>query len=638
MILKLKLFIVVLLLMFAGTSFAQESSVIVEDNFSNNSYQWWVGRSKTGGCEITRGEYIINYYGEKSWSSNIHVTLNPIHDFVIESRISRLSGTDTNGYGLTWGKGKKGYYNFIITPKGKFYVRKVAYGQKGKYLIKWKRTGHISQSGITNKLRIQKSGNELLFFINDKFVAKIPNQPFFGDQVGFMVYQKQQIAVDNFIVYGNTDNHVTHTDVVHAVSPNLEIKQIAINDKQDIENMSSAYGNGNSIIEPGESVEVTAFVQNFGLGTAKNVVAKISLDVDDRNISFPDSYKEFELGDIASGDYKKLTFFFFTSRRYASKELPFKVMLSEKGGAYKKVQELGLKMNERTKNIVDVNVSKLDLKENADMKQIVEIIELADVDKNIPVTNFNGEKTLAVVIGIENYKYAPTVDYAKRDAQVFYKYALNVFGIPADNIYFLTDREATLGEFNKIFSKDGWLARRSVQGETNIMVYYAGHGAPDVKTKSAYIIPYDIDPNYAKTGFSLNHLYASLSGIQAKSVTVFVDACFSGKSRKNEMLLAGTRGVIIKPENSAFSGKNMAVLAASSNDEYSSAYPEKYHGLFTYFLLKELQENSYSLPSTTVTAFFQKIQKAVIKRAGYLDKQQTPSLQGNDKDRLLIMQ
>ena len=634
--LRFKIFIPVLLLIISNIVTAQENTVIVEDNFSNNSYQWWIGKGQSGSCDIARGEYLIKYYGNKSWSTNINATLNPSNDFVIESRISRLGGAETNGYGLVWGKGKRGYYNFIITPKGKFYVRKIESGKKGKYLIRWKKTKHISQTSITNKLRVQKSDSEILFFINDKFVAKIPHQPFFGNQLGFMLYQKQQIAVDNLIVYGNSDSHVVNP-VVQAVLPNLEIRQLAINDKQDIENMSSAYGNGNSIIEPGESVEVTAFVQNFGLGTAKNVIAKVNLDVEDRNISFPDEYKTFELGDIASGDYKKLKFFFFTSRRYALKDLPFKISLQEKAGSYKKEQDLGLKMNERTKNIVDVNISKLDLKENADMKQISEIVELADVDKNIPVTNIDGEKTLAVVIGIEDYKYAPVVDNAKRDAQVFYKYASNVFGIPKENIYFLTNREATLGEFNKIFSKDGWLARRAVENESNIMVFYAGHGAPDVKSKSAYLIPYDIDPNYAKTGFSLNRLYGSLSGIKAKSVMVFLDACFSGKSRSNEMLVAGTRSVIIKPENSAFSGKNMAVLAASENDEYSSAYPGKYHGLFTYYLLKTLKENAYNLPNLTINELYEKVRADVVKRAGYLDKQQTPSLQGNNKNRLLIM-
>ncbi len=634
---KNKIFFFILLIISSIHIIAQESAVLVEDNFSDNRYKWWVGKTQNGSGEILRGEYIIKYTGQKSWASNIHTGLNPRYDFVIESRISRISGTANNGYGLIFGKGKNGYFNFIITPQGRFYVRRVERGKKGQYLIRWKKTSAISQTSITNKLRVQKTGNEILFYINERYVGKIPYQSFFGDQVGFMLYQRQQIAVDYIVVYGNGTQTVSQEEkVVAAVQPKLEIRQIAINDKEDIGNMSSAYGNGNSIIEPGESVEVTAFVQNFGLTTAKNVVAKIELGTDDRNISFPDEYKTFKLGDIPSGDYKKLTFFFFTSRRYTSKDLPFKVKLT--AGGYKTEQALGLKMNERTKNIVDVNISKLDLKETAEMKEITEIIVKADVDKDIPKTNFNGENTLAVIIGIENYKYAPLVDNAKRDAQVFYKYAVNVFGIPEDNIYFLTNREATLGEFNKIFSKDGWLARRSEQGKTNIIVYYAGHGAPDTKTKSAYMIPYDIDPNYAKTGFALNKLYGSLAGLQAKSVTVFIDACFSGISRSNKMLIAGARGVIIKAESSAFSAKNMVVLAAAQNDEYSVSYPEKYHGLFTYYLLKELKEKAYDLPTLPVRTFFEDIKKQVVKRAGYLDKQQTPTLQGNDKDRPVIMQ
>lgn len=635
---KSKIFFTILLILNVFQTIGQESTVLVEDNFSDNRYDWWLGKTQNGRAEILRGEYIIKYSGQKSWASNIHTGLNPRYDFVIESRISRISGTETNGYGLVFGKGKNGYYNFIITPQGRFYVRKIERGKKGQYLIRWKKTSAISQTSITNKLRVQKTGNEILFYINERYVGKIPYQSFFGDQVGFMMYQAQQIAVDYLVVYGNGRQTVVQEkeNVVQALLPKLEIRQIAINDKEDIGNMSSAYGNGNSIIEPGESVEVTAFVQNFGLAAAKNVVAKIELGTEDRNISFPDEYKTFKLGEIPSGDYKKLTFFFFTSRRYTSKDLPFTVKLTADN--YRTEQALGLKMNERTKNIVDVNISKLNLKENAEMKEIQEIVVLSDVDKDIPVTNFDGENTLAVIIGIENYKYAPVVDNAKRDAQVFYKYAVNVFGIPENNIYFLTNREATLGEFNKIFSKDGWLARRSEQGKTNIIVYYAGHGAPDTKTKKAYLIPYDIDPNYAKTGFSLNKLYGSLAGLQAKSVSVFIDACFSGVSRSNKMLIAGARGVIIKPESSAFSAKNMVVLSASAADEYSASYPEKYHGLFTYYLLKELKDKAYDLPTLAVRDFFEDIKKQVVKRAGFLDKQQTPTLQGNNKDRPVIMQ
>lgn len=618
------------------TAFSQEKGVLVEDNFSSNAYKWWVGRSPVAKCEIAHGEYILSYRGEKSWSSNIEVDIDPDEDFVIESKLSRMSGTDENGYGITWGKGKNGYYNFIITPKGKFYIRKVERGKKGKYLINWKKSPYINENSITNKLRVQKIANELSFFINDKFVARLPFEPLFGNQVGFMLYQQQEVAAEYLIVYGGSDKVVTKP-VVNENNPDLKILQLAIKDNEDIENLSSSYGNGNSIIEPGESIEVTAFVQNFGHVTAKDVEAKVLLDIEDRNISFPDEYKTFELGDIQSGDYKKLQFFFFTSRRYQSDDIPFKVVLKEKKGAYKKEQALGLKMNERTTNIVDVDLSQLKVNKDAEMKQITEVIELADVDKNIPVTNFNGENTLAVVIGIEEYKYAPQVDYAKRDAQVFYKYALSTFGIPKQNIYFLSNSEATLGEFNKIFSKDGWLSRRAVQDESNIVVFYAGHGAPDIKSKSAYLIPYDIDPNYAKTGFSLDNLYSSLSSLNAKSVTVYLDACFSGKSRDEKMLIAGARSVIIKTESSAFSAKNMAVLAASSNEEYSAAFPEKYHGIFTYYLLKALQQNANSLGTMSVSDFYEGIKKEVVKRAGYLDKEQTPSLIGNNKDRAVII-
>ncbi len=641
---KIFVLFTILLINIPTNILSQANNVLVEDNFSDNYYKWWTGRSNIARAYIARGEYILSYSGHKSWSSNINVRLNRKDDFIIEAKLSRMSGTYENGYGITWGKGKRGYYNFIITHKGRFYIRKVERGRRGKYLVNWKTTPYINRTVSTNKLRIQKKGKELMFFINGKLVAKIQNQPFFGNQIGFMMYKQQQIAVDYMVVYGGKSNISEPVEqaepeniiVEAAKKPDLKILQLAVNDTEDIEGASSSYGNGNSIIEPGEAVEVTAFVQNFGNIAAENVNVKLELDIDDRNISCPDVYKNYNLGTIKSGSYKKFKFFFFTSKRYTHKDIPFKVVMQEQTDDYKTSQKLGLKMNVRTSNIVDIDNNK-NLEQPVEMEQISEIIEIADVDKHIPNTQYNGENTLAVVIGIENYKYAPIVDFAKRDAQVFYKYALSVFGIPKQNIYFLTNTEATLGEMKKIFSKDGWLARRSVKGKSNIVVYYAGHGAPDVKSKEAYLIPYDVDPNYAKTGFKLNSLYAALSSLKAKSVTVFVDACFSGKSRNDKMLITGARSVVIPTESSAISAKNMAIISASSDKEYSSAYPAKHHGIFTYYLLKELKDNAFSLKTISVRDFYNNIKQNVKKTAGFLDKEQTPSLIGNNKDRAVIV-
>jgi len=67
-----------------------------------------------------------------------------------------------------------------------------------------------------------------------------------------------------------------------------------------------------------------------------------------------------------------------------------------------------------------------------------------------------------------------------------------------------------------------------------------------------------------------------------------MDACFSGTQRSGEMM-ASARGVAIKAVQGAPTG-NMVVFSAAQNDETAYPYREKGHGMFTYFLLKKLQE------------------------------------------------
>ena len=67
-----------------------------------------------------------------------------------------------------------------------------------------------------------------------------------------------------------------------------------------------------------------------------------------------------------------------------------------------------------------------------------------------------------------------------------------------------------------------------------------------------------------------------------------MDACFSDSKREQGML-ASARGVAIKSKSGMPQG-NMVVFSAAQSDE--TAYPnnEEKHGMFTYFLLKKLQE------------------------------------------------
>jgi hypothetical protein len=90
------------------------------------------------------------------------------------------------------------------------------------------------------------------------------------------------------------------------------------------------------------------------------------------------------------------------------------------------------------------------------------------------------------------------------------------------------------------------------------------------------------------TGYKLSEIYSSLSSFPAKSVMVFLDACFSGAQR-NGAMLASARGVALKAKPEKPKG-NMVVISAASGDETAYKYDEQSHGMFTYFLLKKLQD------------------------------------------------
>ena len=208
------------------------------------------------------------------------------------------------------------------------------------------------------------------------------------------------------------------------------------------------------------------------------------------------------------------------------------------------------------------------------------------VDMNIPVAGTVAANTFAVVIGNERYQHETSVPYAGHDAEVFAEYCRKTLGIPEKNIRVLKD--ATLN--NMKFQLD-WLRQvlSAYNGEARAIVYYAGHGIPDEADRGAYLLPADGYGSNTGTGFALKDFYAMLSAAPAESVTVFLDACFSGTKRESGML-ASARGVAIKVRDEAPQG-NLVVFTAAQGDETAYQYAEKGHGMFTYFLLKKLQES-----------------------------------------------
>lgn len=210
---------------------------------------------------------------------------------------------------------------------------------------------------------------------------------------------------------------------------------------------------------------------------------------------------------------------------------------------------------------------------------------LSDVDMNIPKLSKSNEYCFAVIIANENYEEESPVEFALKDGRMFREYCENVLGLPQENIRLVEN-----ASFMKIKRTLDWLGKvaEAYSGVCKILFYYAGHGVPDEKLQAPYLLPVDGYASDMSTGYSLNELYESLGQLPAKSVTVFLDACFSGSKRDGSALVAA-RGVAIKPRVEQLRG-NVMVFSATSNDETAYPYKERGHGLFTYFLLKKLRQ------------------------------------------------
>ncbi len=423
------------------------------------------------------------------------------------------------------------------------------------------------------------------------------------------------------------------------VPPQLAIddRNIGINDDRE----GDSYGNNNSRIELKETVEVTAAVQNIGAGEAEGVKAEVSIEGEGRDIYYNSPSTIFELGDIPPGDYKKFTFAFSTNNRYQRTDLPITVKVAERRGRYGLTKPLGLKVDTPIKSVRDVVVTKIEGPRGTVTPVAPQLTSPADGVPQNAVPQFSG--AVAVIFGIEEYRSAPAATFANRDATVFYEYAKSVLGVPERNIYLATNELATKGTFDKLLGEDGWIARRVTPGETEVFLFYSGHGAPTAD-KSTYLIPQDADPNYAKTtGVALTQLYESLHQLKARHVTVFIDACFSGAGRPIQkeqppMLLADARPIFATIEGVLAYG-NMTVMTASTGAQISSGYREQKHGLFTFYLLMGLHGEADANGDKAVTAgeLGDYLKTHIPGKALELyDREQTPTVQTNAPERALV--
>ena len=242
---------------------------------------------------------------------------------------------------------------------------------------------------------------------------------------------------------------------------------------------------------------------------------------------------------------------------------------------------------------------------------------------------------VAIIIGIQNYKRVPKAEFANNDAKEFYEYAIRGLGIKPENIKLLLDEEADELEIVKAF--ENWLPLQVTKNKTDVYVFYSGHGLPSPDGQSLYFLPHGVDKQYlARTAVGQKEVVALLTASKPKSVTMFIDACYSGQTRGGETLLASAKPISLKTDTNLFPS-NFTVISASANDQISSSSPELKHGIFSFYLMKGMEGDADGNKDGKITAGEMQdyLSDKVSRQAMSMSRKQDTQLVG-DANRVLM--
>jgi len=332
-------------------------------------------------------------------------------------------------------------------------------------------------------------------------------------------------------------------------------------------------------------IQLKVLIQNVGKGDADDIAATLGFPLP--NCVVLGETDRFAIGKLKPGETKEIEFIFTANRRYTDSYIPVQVDLAESSGKYARDTSVSVSLSQ---NLVAQNQVIINAIKTPDI-EVTKASLTSEVDKNIPDWPNKKSNKFALVIGNEEYTEKQqgigteaNVAYARNDATVFKEYLVRTLGFEESNVYLVTDATAgIMGQKIDLISK----MAGKIGSDAEIVFYYAGHGLPDEATRIPYLIPVDVNAANLSSAIKLSDLYQKLSSSGAGKVTLFLDACFSGGGRNAGLLAA--RAVKVKPAEENMTG-NLVVFSASTGEQSSLPYNKEKHGIFTYFLLKRLQE------------------------------------------------
>ena len=248
----------------------------------------------------------------------------------------------------------------------------------------------------------------------------------------------------------------------------------------------------------------------------------------------------------------------------------------------------------------------------------------------------------AVVIGVSEYDnpQIPRLRYAVRDAEAMYQFLTTQGGYAKERVLLLTDTSATKPTLLNVKRALGdFLARRAGRNDM-VLIYFAGHGAPEVDVAGAeadglskYLVPRDGDPDSLyTTALPMDELQRVFARIPAERVVMLLDTCYSGTAGGRTFARAQVRASGLNDQflERLTRSRGRVIITASGPNEVALELPNLGHGLFTYHVLEGLRgkadRNGDGI--VTVSELYEYVEDQVDTAARLAGGRQRPLMKG----------
>ncbi len=195
----MKLFNLFISLFILSTISYSQETVLIDEDFSDNSFEWYENDGENIKCEVKDGNYFLKNKTESSrWIYQGLSNLSPDEeDFTIEMRVRQVSGDKSYAFGMLFSmySDNSAYQQFFITANGQYKLNHY-YSEQDHIMVNYTEHEAIEKGYKYNTIKVVKTANIVSYYINDVLVHKAGRFSYFGSRIAFFTGYKMEVEFD----------------------------------------------------------------------------------------------------------------------------------------------------------------------------------------------------------------------------------------------------------------------------------------------------------------------------------------------------------------------------------------------------------------------------------------------------------